>query len=247
MPTRANLKKERRSSRSSGAESEVQEQASAPKLARPGAAIRALRAERGWTLTEVSRRTGLPLSTLSKIENDKMSLSYDKITQLCAGLGVDIARLFVTDPKPVSPVAAATAMTRRSISRAGEGSIIETDSYIATYPVMEVLNKKIVPILTEVKARSREQFGELLHHSGEEYTFVLEGQIEFHTELYAPVLLDTGDSIYFDSNMGHAYIGVGPGTCRVLTVCSADSTELRDVLTSANSTSGRGLHVVRRS
>jgi hypothetical protein len=42
----------------------------------------------------------------------------------------------------------------------------------------------------------------------------------FHTELYAPVLLQAGDSVYFDSSMGHAYLRVGDGPCRVLTVCS---------------------------
>jgi oxalate decarboxylase/phosphoglucose isomerase-like protein (cupin superfamily) len=44
--------------------------------------------------------------------------------------------------------------------------------------------------------------------------------VVFHTELYAPVLLQAGDSVYFDSSMGHAYLRVGDGPCRVLTVCS---------------------------
>jgi len=34
------------------------------------------------------------------------------------------------------------------------------------------------------------------------------------------VLLQAGDSVYFDSSMGHAYLRVGDGPCRVLTVCS---------------------------
>ncbi|MCE2660101.1 MAG: cupin domain-containing protein, partial [Rubrivivax sp.] len=49
---------------------------------------------------------------------------------------------------------------------------------------------------------------------------VLEGAVMFHTELYAPVLLQAGDSVYFDSSMGHAYLRVSDGPCRVLTVCS---------------------------
>ena len=38
----------------------------------------------------------------------------------------------------------------------------------------------------------------------------------------APARLETGDSIYFDSGMAHAYIAVGEGTCRVLSVCTSD-------------------------
>src|SRR6201986_1971026 len=62
--------------------------------ARPGAALKALRMQKGWTLAEVSKRTELPVSTLSKIENDRMSLSYDKLARISAGLGVDISQLF---------------------------------------------------------------------------------------------------------------------------------------------------------
>jgi hypothetical protein len=36
------------------------------------------------------------------------------------------------------------------------------------------------------------------------------------------VRLETGDSIYFDSGMAHAYINVGAGKCRVLSVCTSD-------------------------
>ena len=35
---------------------------------------------------------------------------------------------------------------------------------------------------------------------------MIEGEVEFHTELYAPLTLHAGDSIYFDSEMGHAYL-----------------------------------------
>ena len=50
--------------------------------AKPGSVLKSLRLANGWTLSEVSRRTGLPVSTLSKVENDKMSLSYDKLARI---------------------------------------------------------------------------------------------------------------------------------------------------------------------
>jgi len=63
-------------------------------LARPSAALKALRIKHGWTLAEVSQRTGLTASTLSKIENDKMSLTFDKLARLSSGLQIDISALF---------------------------------------------------------------------------------------------------------------------------------------------------------
>jgi hypothetical protein len=109
---------------------------------------------------------------------------------------------------------------RRSLSRSGEGSVIDTPNYGHVYPATELLNKQMVPIFGQPKARTLGEFGELLRHSGEEFSVVLEGAVMFHTELYAPVLLQAGDSVYFDSSMGHAYLRVGDGLCRVLTVCS---------------------------
>jgi transcriptional regulator with XRE-family HTH domain len=192
--------------------------------AKPGAVLRRLRMQRGWTLSDVSRRTGLPVSTLSKVENDKMSLTYDKLTRISEGLEIDISRLFGGAEEIEEAPSPSTG--RRSITRAGEGKAIETANYGHLYPAADLLNKRIVPIMAEVRVRKLEDFGELIRHPGEEFAFVVEGEVELHTELYAPVRLKAGDSIYFDSGMGHAYINVGKGTCRVLSVCSGVETQL---------------------
>ena len=196
------------------------------KNAKPGAALKRLRLANGWTLTEVSQKTGLPVSTLSKVENDKMSLSYDKLARISRGLNIDIGVLF---SETAAPVALATG--RRSITRAGQGREIETDTYGHLYPATDLLNKRFVPIIAEIRARALTDFPEMIRHSGEEYTFVLEGVVEFHTDLYAPVRLETGDSIYFDSGMGHVYLRANEGVCRVLTICSGDESQLIAVST----------------
>jgi transcriptional regulator with XRE-family HTH domain len=186
--------------------------------ARPGAVLKTLRTQRGWTLAEVSRRTGLPVSTLSKVENDKLSLTYDKLTRISEGLEIDIAQLF--GGAGLGPQASKAVIGRRSITRAGEGTSIETPIYGHLYPAAELLNKRLVPIIADIRARSHDEFVEMIRHPGEEFAYVIEGEVELHTELYAPVRLKAGDSIYFDSGMGHVYVNVGEGTCRVLSICS---------------------------
>jgi transcriptional regulator with XRE-family HTH domain len=191
-------------------------------VAKPGAMLKKLRIQRGWTLKEVSRRTGYPVSTLSKIENDRVSLTYDKLTRISAGLEVDFSSLF-----GAQEAAPETALQgRRSIARAGEGRSIESKNYLHLYPATELLHKRIIPIVVDIRARSLEEFGELVRHSGEEYCYVLEGEIELHTSAYAPVRLKAGDSIYFDSTMGHAYIAASDGPCRVLGVCSGTESQM---------------------
>jgi transcriptional regulator with XRE-family HTH domain len=191
--------------------------------AKPGAMLKKLRIQRGWTLKEVSRRTGYPVSTLSKIENDKVSLTYDKLTRMSAGLEVDFSTLF--GAQETAPETEAIH-GRRSIARAGEGRSIESKNYMHLYPATELLHKRLIPIIVDIRARSLEEFGELVRHSGEEYIYVLEGEIEVHTSAYAPVRLKVGDSIYFDSTMGHAYIAASSGPCRVLGVCSGTESQM---------------------
>jgi transcriptional regulator with XRE-family HTH domain len=190
----------------------------------PGAAIRALRTQKGWTLAQVAARTGLPISTISKLENDKMSLTYDKLTRIASGLDVEIAQLLSADT--AGSASAARSSGRRSVTRALEGKVIDTGQYFYRYLATDLLNKHFVPIVGEVRARSLEEFGELIKHTGEEFVYVLEGALELHTSLYAPLRLQAGDSVYFDSEMPHAYIAAAPGRCSILSICSASEAQL---------------------
>jgi len=89
----------------------------------------------------------------------------------------------------------------------------------------------MVPTVTRVRAHSIEEFGELVHHPGEEYIYVIEGPVEIHTEFYEPVVLQTGESIYIDSTMGHAYVlPKGREQALVLGVCSSAEEDLAEAL-----------------
>ena len=186
-----------------------------------GESLRRIRKERGMTLIEAGAKSGMPMSTISKIENNKMSLSYDKLLRICNALEIDISELFTGAQAP-GRLAAPASSGRRSINRRGTGYAIDTPNYSHLYPAADLLNKRSVPIIAEIHARSLAEFGEMIRHPGEEFAIVLEGSVDLYTDLYAPARLDTGDSIYFDSGMAHAYIAVGEGTCRVLSVCTSD-------------------------
>jgi len=187
----------------------------------PGGALRAARTEQGLSLRALAARSGLPYSTLSKLENGKMAMTYDKLTQLAQGLGVDLGAL-ITEPRPVEPPA---AVGRRSVARAGEAPAAASDQHTHRYPAADLLGKRMVPVLIDVTARSVEAMGGLVRHAGEEYLYVLSGAMELHSDLYAPLRLEQGDSVYFDSGMAHAYVRVSDGPCSVLSVCAGQSVQ----------------------
>lgn len=186
----------------------------------PGHALRTARIEQGLSLRALAARTGLPFSTLSKLENGKMGMSYDKLCILSQGLGLDLSDL-VAAPTPADEPAA--ALGRRSVSLADQRLEASSERHSHYYPAADLLGKMMVPVVIDVKARSVEEMGGLVRHAGEEYLYVLTGAMELHSDLYAPLALRQGDSVYFDSGMAHAYILAGTGPCQVLSVCAGPS------------------------
>jgi transcriptional regulator with XRE-family HTH domain len=180
-----------------------------------------------WTLREMSDRTGIPLSTLAKVEHDRLTLTYDKLQQLGQRLNLRISDLFSeADGATDAPITA-----RRSIGRIGQAIRVDTPNYEYFYMCPELRRKRMVPVVTRIRARSIEEFGELIHHPGEEYIYVLRGPVEIHTEFYEPVTLQTGESIYIDSTMGHAYVAPdGNEDALVLGVCSSADEDLMSSL-----------------
>jgi transcriptional regulator with XRE-family HTH domain len=186
-------------------------------VAKPGAALRAFRRKQDWTLAEVSQKTGLPISTLSRIETDQISPTYDQLSKVSLGLNVDMAQLLSGDMEDGKPVQTA----RRSVNRAGDGQILDTPMQSLRYLSVDLMNKQFAPIIGEIKAHSLEEAGEFHRHDGEEFIFVVSGELELHSESYAPLRLHPGESVYFDSGMAHAYVAGGKERCKILSICTA--------------------------
>lgn len=183
-----------------------------------GTLINGLRVSRGWTLKQMSDQTGIPLSTLSKVEHGQLTLSFDKIQQLTGRLGIAMSDLFVQPGRASEPPVTA----RRSFGRLHDAVRINTRNYDYSYLCPEIRRKLMVPVITDIKTRTLEEFGSLIRHPGEEYIYILRGKVEVHTEFYDPVTLGPTESMYIDSNMGHAYLlGSGCESASMLAVCAS--------------------------
>ena len=186
-----------------------------------GKIIRERRLHHGWTLAEVTEKTGVSRSTLSKLENDLITPSYQTILQLCSGLEIEFNELVGR---------AGEAAGRRSINRGRSGCFIGDENYGYTYPCTEVAHKRIVPIVIDISANSKKTLDDLWSHAGEEFVYVLEGVIRLHTQFYEAELLEAGDCAYFDSTMEHAYVSASERPARLLVMCSSASPNLAQTL-----------------
>ena len=181
---------------------------------RLGERLKEIRLANQWTLEDVSQKTGLARATLSKIENDQISPTFTAVQKLIGGLDIDL-------PQLLSPPRQQTrTMGRRDMTRRGEGQRHPTPTYEHELLSCELAQKRMIPFKTIVRARHFEEFSEWVRHDGEEFLMVLDGEILLYSEFYEPLRLVAGDSIYFDSDMGHALVSVSEEDATVLSVCT---------------------------
>lgn len=181
-----------------------------------GPHLRGLRHAADMTLKEVADRAGLAVSTISKIENDRMSPTYDVLLKLSKGLDVDLMTLMAGPARATVDAPAG----RIDVTRASERRTYPTGTYVYEPFAMRLTNRLMDPTFVRVTARSIDEFPELVRHPGEECVFVISGAVEMHLEFYAPIRLEAGDSVYFDSRMGHAYISVSELDAHILNICA---------------------------
>lgn len=185
---------------------------------RVGAAVRAKRTASGLSLAELADRIGVALSTMSKIENGKISTSFERLDSISHALDADLTEFIGSNGEVASlqrQNGPAYGM-RRSITHPSDGKMVDAGTYLEWFLATDMLHKRFQPVIAEILLQDIADYGPFTQHSGEEFNYVLEGEVEFHTEIYAPVRLRAGSSIYFDAEMKHAHIRVGDGPCRLL-------------------------------
>ena len=181
-----------------------------------GRALQRIREEHGWTLSEVSDKTGVAASTLAKIENNQTLPNVDVLCRLHDGLGVEFGELFQGRRFP------RFARGSRAVNRRGGG--IRHETPLGEYQLLsgELSKKVFQPMLVRVPKDKQEPI--LGSHAGEKFLYVVSGPLRFYMEPYSAVILETGESVHFDAAMPHGVTAAGDEDALFLAVCrSANS------------------------
>jgi transcriptional regulator with XRE-family HTH domain len=116
-----------------------------------GARVRELRKARSWTLEQAAQEAGLARSTLSKIENDQMSPTFELMRKLAIGLGIDMPQLFTPPQK-------AQVNGRMDITRSEQGQQHVTPTYDHELLNAALTKKAMLPYRARIRARSFDEF-----------------------------------------------------------------------------------------
>lgn len=188
--------------------------------------LKTLRTRAGLTTSKLAERSDVSMSTISKIESGQLSPGYETILRLSLGLEVDVAELFNPSPRGLSS-------GRRGVTRRGQGMILESPRYIYEALAADVSNKEFLPLFTIIKPGGQFDPLDMPAHEGEEFIYVCSGEVTLHSEHYEPLVLEPGDSVYFDSRGGHVLVGSETEETRILWICSH-----RDALRVAHDSAG---------
>jgi transcriptional regulator with XRE-family HTH domain len=183
-----------------------------------GATIRRLRSERGWTLRDLSERSKISQSALSRVETGQITLSFDRAHALARALEADFS-VFLKEMGSAGPSKSASGSNVsgwRSLTRRGEGHHVTQRNADYEYLCGDFLYRKTVTGIALITAMSLDDHGPFVTHPGEEFVHVLEGAATLATEYYAPVTLEAGDSLQFDSMTPHAWFSAGERPARIL-------------------------------
>ncbi len=181
-----------------------------------GDRIRGLRIEKGLSIGDVAKQSGISEAIISGIEAQTVSPPLGTIINLAKIFQVSVGELFGDSAD--SPFCIVRSDDRKTVSRFNS-----TDGQTGGYSYESLghqkQNRQMEPFLvTLTPSRSRQL--EPNQHDGEEILYVLEGQVDVrladHTDTLNP-----GDSIYFDSNLPHVVSCHGNDPATILAVIYA--------------------------
>ncbi len=176
-----------------------------------GQKLRALRLRRSMGLTQLGQRTGLSPALLSKIENGKLVPTIPTLLRIATVFDVTLDHFFQNEHR--RRIISVTRKLERE--KAAERRLSPGEGYDLERLDLGAGERKFQPYLAEffpVAGNPR------LHmHQGFEFLHVLKGKLEL-TIGSDPAVLEQGDSIYFDSNLRHAYRSLGQESCTALMV-----------------------------
>lgn len=170
-----------------------------------GARLRAIRKRHELTLKQLSERSGVAVSTLSKMELAQVSVSYEKLAAAARALEVDIAQIFRAAPPPADAPGQVTVVH----GGVDDATCYNTGSYEYHPLAGDFPRRSMTPLYARIIARERREFDDYIRHPGQEFALVLSGRVRIQFENGESVSVGPRETAYFDSSIGHIYLAEG--------------------------------------
>ena len=179
-----------------------------------GSKIKAIRETRKITIEDLSDKANIPVEGIKKIENGELIPSLTPLLKLARVMGVRIGT-FLDDQENIGPTVCRKD-EKKSITRfSNKDSAVSSDLDFYSLAVNKA-GRHMEPFLIDIYPSSEKDY-QLSSHEGEEFIYVLAGEIEviYGKDVYK---LSAGDSIYYDSVVKHHLHSKGEAAAKILAV-----------------------------
>ena len=195
-----------------------------------GEKIKTLMEVRNVSLDELANDSDVNIELVEKILNGEIIPSLTPLTKIARVLGVRIGT-FIDDDEQTGPLVVRKGKSDKVVYFSGDENKTENSNLEFYSLAAGKSDRNMEPFIIDFKVDAEESH-ELSSHEGEEFLYVLEGTIEIE----APVgyqkyegtieviygqnnyVLETGDSIYYDSIVSHHVHSSNDETAKILAV-----------------------------
>lgn len=179
-----------------------------------GSKIKQLRSTQNLSLEELAERSGLLAAQIEKIEKEAIIPSLSPLIKIARALGVRLGT-FLDDSDHLGPVVVRNGKPADGVRfTSEENGSREHLNFLSL--AADKAGRNMEPFIVEIEPSEQSDY-KLSTHEGEEFIYVLEGEVEINygKDLYQ---LSAGDSIYIDSIVMHNVHAKTREKARVLVV-----------------------------
>jgi len=166
-----------------------------------GARLRAVRKMKGFSQRELAKRVGVTNSTISLIEQNRVSPSVGSLKKVLDGIPMGLADFFTLEIETDEP--------EHFVYKVEEQPDLGSGG-IRYFMIGSARPDRQMCIMREVMAPGSDTGEEMLCHDGEEGGVVVQGSLEL-TVGDRVELLGPGEGYYFESTRPHRFRNVGEG------------------------------------
>lgn len=176
-----------------------------------GNTLKQHRINRNMSIRELSAISNVASSTISQIETGKNSPNLLTLKAICDALDVPVFSLFMQDDQ-----------VKISLVRKQEQEpFIRNISNGNTIKESLIIQGKNEMYAAVVVTPPHTDSGEYSHHGGEEFVFILEGDLIFDLEGHKKYILHEHDTLYYPNYVGHRWENNSESNVKMLMVSTS--------------------------
>ncbi len=179
-----------------------------------GHKIKGIRESKNLSVEEIAERSGLSAEQITSIENDQNLPSLGPLIKIARALGVRLGT-FLDDNDELGPVVTRADERERDSSISFSNDATDARKHMEYHPLaQQKTGRHMEPFIIDINPTENQEF-HLSAHEGEEFIYVMNGEveIEYGKETYT---LKEGDSIYYDSIVKHHVHGAPGKSAKIL-------------------------------